>query len=339
MESGKLGVVLFFVLSGFLITFLLFKEKELTQTISIKNFYIRRILRIWPLYFLIVILSLFILPQVPFFTLPGCDKAFIYAHFPLKLALYILILPNLVMSIFGSLSYVNQAWSIGAEEQFYLVWPWFMKKFNNKLLFMILVIVIYGVIKFTLNHFASHDQRYSFNFIDVANRFWGDTPIDCMAIGGVFAYIGYNVNRQTTVIKKFLFNKWLQVLAIVLALFLVLKGVYIPHIQHECFSVLFGIIIFNLALNDKNVLNLEYPFLNYLGKISYGLYMYHTIVIVAVFKTLVALHICRDIYLYPLVVFLTILVAGMSYRFFEKPFIARKIRFSKVISGENAEDK
>ena len=337
VESGKLGVVLFFVLSGFLITYLLFKEKELTQTISIKNFYIRRILRIWPLYFMIVFLSLFILPQFHLFTLPGYDKQVIYSHFFVKLGLYVFILPNLVMSIFGNIPYVNQAWSIGAEEQFYLIWPWFMKKFNNKLLFMTLVIIIYGAIKFTLNHFASHDQKYSNSLLDVANRFWGDTPIDCMAIGGIFSFIGYKNNRQTIAIKKVLFNKWLQFAVIIFTLFLVVRGVYIPHVQHECFSILFGIIIINLALNDKNILNLEYPFLNYLGKISYGLYMYHTIVIVFSFKLLLMLHCCKDIYLYPMVAALTILVAGISYRFFEKPFISMKIRFSKVISGENAE--
>ena len=48
------GVFLFFVLSGFLITYLLLKEEEITGTISIKDFYIRRVLRIWPLYFLII---------------------------------------------------------------------------------------------------------------------------------------------------------------------------------------------------------------------------------------------------------------------------------------------
>ena len=66
---GKLGVVLFFVLSGFLISYLLFKEKEYTKTISIRKFYIRRILRIWPLYFLIIILSFFVFPFIEIFKI------------------------------------------------------------------------------------------------------------------------------------------------------------------------------------------------------------------------------------------------------------------------------
>ena len=68
---GHLGVDLFFVLSGFLITFLLIKEKDLFGKINFKNFYIRRILRIWPLYFLIVIFSLFILPKFTIFHING----------------------------------------------------------------------------------------------------------------------------------------------------------------------------------------------------------------------------------------------------------------------------
>ena len=59
---GPLGVRLFFVLSGFLITYLLFAEKEVSGTISITKFYIRRALRIWPLYYLIVLLAFFIVP-------------------------------------------------------------------------------------------------------------------------------------------------------------------------------------------------------------------------------------------------------------------------------------
>src|SRR4051812_27122652 len=62
---GDKGVSIFFVLSGFLITFLLLKEREQLNTINIKYFYLRRILRIWPLYFIILIFSFFVFPQIP----------------------------------------------------------------------------------------------------------------------------------------------------------------------------------------------------------------------------------------------------------------------------------
>ena len=59
IELGGLGVIFFFVLSGFLITYLLLKEKEQTGTVNVKKFYARRVLRIWPLYFFIVLLGFF----------------------------------------------------------------------------------------------------------------------------------------------------------------------------------------------------------------------------------------------------------------------------------------
>ena len=93
---GELGVILFFVLSGFLITYLLLEEENRTQTIAVKNFYLRRILRIWPLYFFIVILALFILPNISPFILPEYDKATIYENLPAKIFLYVFFLPNLV---------------------------------------------------------------------------------------------------------------------------------------------------------------------------------------------------------------------------------------------------
>ena len=68
---GRLGVVLFFVLSGFLISYLLFVEKEVTKTISVRKFYIRRMLRIWPLYFLIILLAFFIFPYIKLLKIPN----------------------------------------------------------------------------------------------------------------------------------------------------------------------------------------------------------------------------------------------------------------------------
>ena len=335
---GKLGVVLFFVLSGFLITYLLFKEIEVTSTVSIKDFYIRRVLRIWPLYFLIVGLSLFVMPHLAFFRWPGQGEAYMYSHYSLKIVLYCLILPNMVLSIFSEMQYVSVTWSIGAEEQFYLIWPVLMKKIKNKLAFMIAVIAFYGIIKFTLNHFASHDNQMHLTLLDIFNRFWALTPIDCMATGGIFALIGYSKNKAAVAIKKLIFKKWFQLIVLLLTITMMARGVYIPHIQYECYSVLFGIILINLALNEKNILNLEYPVLNYLGKISYGLYMYHSIVIVVALKILMMLGLVRFGSVYILSILLTIVLAGLSYRFYEKPFIARKIRFSKIVSGDNANE-
>ncbi|MEO6915720.1 MAG: acyltransferase, partial [Chitinophagaceae bacterium] len=91
---GKLGVVLFFVLSGFLITFLLLKEESVTGKISIRDFYIRRVLKIWPLYFLIFAIGLYLLPNIHFLTVEGYGVAQVQENLLLKTILFVLFLPN-----------------------------------------------------------------------------------------------------------------------------------------------------------------------------------------------------------------------------------------------------
>jgi len=85
---GKLGVVLFFVLSGFLITYLLLTEEYSFKKISVKKFYMRRVIRIWPLYFLIILLAFIVLPNIQIFNLPGYGKDVIYSNLIWKLILY-----------------------------------------------------------------------------------------------------------------------------------------------------------------------------------------------------------------------------------------------------------
>lgn len=127
---GKLGVVLFFVLSGFLITYLLVNEEKLTKKkINVKSFYIRRILRIWPLYYLIIFLSYFIFPYLDILSVDNISTEILSIK---TFLLYIFMLPNMVLSNFGVVPYASQAWSIGTEEQFYLIWPLLFILFRKK---------------------------------------------------------------------------------------------------------------------------------------------------------------------------------------------------------------
>lgn len=165
-ESGKLGVVLFFVLSGFLITYLLLTEEKITSTIAIKNFYKRRILRIWPLYFLLVFLSFFILPHISFFDWSPNQEVYSLRN----LLFYLLVLPNVVWGLGFYVPYISQAWSIGVEEQFYFIWPFLMKYFKNKIFLLISVIAIYLMIKFLLLPLLLH---FHYNgYLVVINNIW-----------------------------------------------------------------------------------------------------------------------------------------------------------------------
>jgi hypothetical protein len=115
-----------------------------------------------------------------------------------------------------------------------------------------------------------------------------------------------------------------------------LKGVYIPYFHHEFFSVFFGIIILNFASNDKIKISLENKYFNYLGNISYGLYMYHPIGIMLAISLTVAIGFTTNWLIYPLSLLFTIIIAGLSYRYFETYFLKFKHKFSKVLSGNGS---
>lgn len=337
---GQLGIILFFVLSGFLITYLLLLEHRETNTISIKNFYIRRILRIWPLYYLIIVLSLFILPKIHSMDVPGYTEH-LQEHFLLKVAMFIAFIPNVVYALFEHVPYAEQAWSVGVEEQFYLLWPVLISLVirRNKTLGMLLgVIGFYTVIKITaIILYHNHPENKA---IEDFYQFWMHFCIDCMAIGGIAAYLLFHKKEK---ILKALYNKYLQI-ALYLAIgYITVRGIAVPYFNYEFYALMFGALILNLSSNPKTVLNFEYKPISYLGKISYGLYMYHNTVIAAMLQIVLYVGLKLDtlsgnIIFYTIAVLATILVASTSYEFFEKRFIKAKVRYSKVISGENARE-
>lgn len=324
---GKLGVVLFFVLSGFLITYLLLAEEYFFKNISIRKFYMRRILRIWPLYFLIIFLAFFVLPNVDIFTFQGYGKDVIYSNLLLKLFLYVIFFPNLVLALLGIVPYASHTWSIGTEEQYYLVWPIILKYFKKYRIILMLFIIL---------SYLALDKILSTHYSDilpcknVVKAFWSSFNIDCMAIGGIYAILLF----QKSKILKLLQNNIVFYLTLILVVFLMLKGVYIPYVQYEFYSVLFGIIILNFATNEKIQISLENRVLNYLGNISYGLYMYHPIAIVLALAITSSINFITNWLLYPLSFALTIIIAGLSYKYYETFFLKFKTKFSNIISGK-----
>jgi peptidoglycan/LPS O-acetylase OafA/YrhL len=121
-ELGRIAVTFFFVLSGFLITFLLLQEKRSAGRISIRKFYVRRALRIWPLYYSVVFLAFVVLPRVSVLHTPMISSTAAEHHTPM-LALFVLLLPQVALSLYPPFPYAEPLWSIGVEEQFYLFWP------------------------------------------------------------------------------------------------------------------------------------------------------------------------------------------------------------------------
>ena len=342
---GELGVTLFFTLSGFLITYLLLVEKEIFKTIAVKDFYIRRVLRIWPLYYAVVIAGLFILPHIHFFDIPTYTAGYNY-KFGVKAALYFLLLPNVVSNLYAYMPYLAQTWSIGIEEQFYYIWPWIMK-FTKRYL-LVLFSIVFGLIIVTsaLSLFANHadDISQSSNAvkaITLAYKFFRMLRISCMAIGGLAAYWVYTFNVP---VLKFVFSRYTQIINYVILLVLIFSGIEFPLASHEIYSILFAIVILNVSSNHESFLKLESKAVNYLGKISYSIYMWHGIAIIIglyiarFFKPELNTLASNAIYYFATFAF-TLAMAAASYTYFETPFLKYKHLFAKVNSGNDVKIK
>src|SRR3984957_5422234 len=142
VRSGAAGVDLFFVLSAFLITSLLLRERQDTGEISLRLFYIRRILRIWPLYFLVVGLGVLLAHTAPHRNhFWYYDPALSWQY----LASYIFFGANWVYAVLGNPhSICAPLWTVSIEEQFYLVWPALMKTLRRP------GMIIAGIVTFVL---------------------------------------------------------------------------------------------------------------------------------------------------------------------------------------------
>lgn len=335
--SSALGVVFFFVLSGFLITYLLLKEKEYYGEIQVKPFYFRRILRIWPLYYFIFIIGFFVLPYFEFFAVPEQDK-FFNPNFWGNFILYALFMPNLAFSIYTTaVPNIGQSWSIGVEEQFYLAWPWVVKKSKKLETTLIRIILALIIIKATLI-FGS--RYFPTPALLIIKKFFAMSKIECMALGGLGAYYFYAKKDR---ILKLIYLPASQIASVILLPALIfLTPRILEDILYLVFAVLFLIIILNVVGNEKTYFKLKFKSFEYLGKISYGFYMYHVICIVFTIHLLErTIGLNRDIttsqhlLLYGTSFALSLAISSLSYHIFEVKFIRWKDRIAQPQKKEN----
>ena len=138
-------------------------------------------------------------------------------------------------------------------------------------------------------------------------------------------------------ILKILFSVPVQIVTYLITIGLIAKGIVFPFFHYEIYATLFSVILVNLAGNQRSILRLENRFMDYLGKISYGLYMYHILCIVVAVKLLeLALPVVSGWHIYTLSILLAVATSALSYETFEKWFIRKKKAFTKILSGDNA---
>lgn len=157
-----------------------------------------------------------------------------------------------------------------------------------------------------------------------------------MAFGGIAAFVLFR-NKQK--LLNIIFSKSFQILLYAVTITLVVLGRRFPNFTFEIYSIFFAMIILNLAGNKNSIFSLEFKWLSYLGKISYGIYMYHILMIAIAIKTLQYFGLYNTWSAYGLSFGLTIGVSVLSYEFYEKKFIKAKVRYSTVVSGDNVKDK
>jgi peptidoglycan/LPS O-acetylase OafA/YrhL len=337
---GNFDVSLFFVLSGFLITYLLLKEKKEKGSINLKAYYARRTLRIWPLYYLIVIVGFFVLPSLDAYF-NNSYSSNVYAHFWPYFIGSLLFLSPIVARKNGLSQGIAPIWSIGVEEAFYLCWPLFLQKTKKYLMLFIAVVIFIVALRNGL--FISHDIFDSNEFFNTYFRFARyiimEYRISCMAIGAIGAYL---VVFEKNKILSILYRKDVQWSVYIVTINLLLLRVGLksfgkedfPSVFYEMYSVLFAIMIVNLATNPKSILRLDYKWMTYLGRVSYGLYMYHPIM--RIFSMELTEHVFKreisgwqmNVCLYFLTIASTILISIISYEFFEKRFLNLKKKFA-----------
>jgi len=319
---GHAGVTIFFSLSGFLITYLLLEEKRNYIKVNFKDFYLRRILRIWPLYFLVVLFG--------FFVYPGFDSAGLW--------LSIFFLPNVAFISQLLPAIIDPIWSIGIEEQFYIFHPHFfrIKKVEYILYALVGFIVFFFLVALFLRFLNHHNTHET-----VLNQFFYYARYDDMVIGAIAAVLYFNTKHPTFKFRfqglfNLMFNKYVQIL-----LLLAFWGFIWVYITYETpqgdviLSILSAMLIINLCEAKTSIYSLKHNVFQFTGKISYGIYLLHKFPLFLVLYLVNKYfsgesQITKNVMVYIATLVLAIALASLSYYGYERYFLTLKKRFQKI---------
>jgi peptidoglycan/LPS O-acetylase OafA/YrhL len=308
------GVTIFFVLSGFLITYLLQADKE-QNDIDIKKFYVRRILRIWPLYYLYFAIALIVI------WLTGA-KTDLHAW-----PFYIFFAANVPFILGNIIGPVAHYWSLGVEEQFYLFWPWVNKKIHDNKIIPILCVSIGAMVGAKLALHVLHPDSKLEMAIHV-------TRFHCMMVGALGAIL---YKRDNQLFFKIVDNRVVQTGAWIAVLLMIINKFHIASIiDNEIVSIIALVLIIGQIRIKNRIVNLEKSVFDFLGKISYGIYVIHPLLILFMSKIFLMINIpvpYKYFVVYTAVLAVTILFSYLSYTYFEKYFLTLKTKFIVVKSS------
>lgn len=325
-DSCGMGLCLFFALSAYLITTLLLQEREIAGQISIPRFYIRRVLRIWPLYLFGLAIGL---------TLSIIHHASNYVGF----VWFLFFAGNIYDLIFHGLANpMDILWSISVEEQFYLVWPMAMRWLSKRVLIAaaLLFVIAANITLFVLGN----------RHVETDLSVWQNTFVqfEMFAVGILLALWKRTFNCNALL-------GTVLITAAPLLWYLACFAFHAKQMPSEGHAVSGPTLMGGyalIALGCGCILS-GFCFLGPsrmprwavdLGRISYGLYVFHTLALVAtqhaiwllVGRTGLRAYLITFFLEIPITLAITIAAAKLSYRFLEKPFLRLKTRFETVHS-------
>ncbi len=311
LGAGMFGVDLFFLLSSFLITSLLLREYSSTGKIDIKGFWIRRCLRIWPLYFFFVGLAGFLLPRIFHFVAPPEGSHILgLLTFTQNWAI--------AFSGAGRGSPTLVLWSVSMEEQFYFAWPILIALMGISRLRPIAIGMI--VVSFVARILAIHAGAS-------VSMLWCATPfrMEPLAAGAIIALAQNQFPAFSNKLRVGMLSLGLAIPVVCLS-----SLDHFPWGKAAIFPlVTVGCTLIFLSIRGANWRLLTLRPLVYLGKISYGLYVFHQLAIQFSPRLAIpGLPFGRSVS----ALLLTVALATLSYRFLELPFLRLKDRFAHIRS-------
>lgn len=314
-----MGIEIFFVLSSFLLTWLGLREYEKRGNFSFKNYFVRRALRIWPLYFFILFLGFVIIPAVAN-----------HVHHPISLPdkwYYIFFIANFYT--IDHVFFLRILWTISVEEQFYLFWGLSLKFFHKRLLWVIAILVLTSI-SFEVYAMSMHAPSY-FNTL---------TYLFDFACGASAAVLVSRPNRISDFIRKLsqpatiIFYCYL-VFHFIIFYFLNKNSTGIINdlvalINRYLFIIYIAIFIAEQVINNSRTkFFAESKFLIFTGKLSYGLYCYHGMTITVTNIILNRFQISNWIIV--IICFaITYMIATISYFYLETPFLKLKTKLRRI---------
>jgi len=256
------------------------------------------------------------------------------------IVLYALFLPNLMSSLATVGGILHPTWSIGVEEQFYLAWAPLVSRAKGKIICVAgVVFVVFFLLSFAAHYDADRMGRYAF-FVD-------SLKFHYMAAGGMLAYMAFHHRDILFSLPpmRWRWSRWLM-LAILVEFYIV--GTYPTNWygQEVLQVILYPWLICEIALQPQPIVNLTNRWLDRLGEVSYGIYMYHMgILHVVSFFFVKTAWWKGNLVSYYFVYYLLSLggaigVAMFSYRFFERPFLRMKLdNLGKLCTSPNLESQ